>query len=147
MCGTGKKERTHGSQANGKPAGSSKLKHHAQGRSLKVRKRFLTRLFLNNSLPFHNGQDSIHAWRGNFFLIAAGPMNLNFFHFCRRTQSEMQPQIRARCVASPADHVGALPYASGSHKNLRSDGIPRALWSANQFECEPMVAVLYNVSE
>ncbi len=74
-------------------------------------------------------------------------MNLNFFHFRRRTQSEMQPRIRTRPVASPADHVGALPNASGSHKNLRADGIPRTFWSANQFKCDPMVPVRYNVSE
>src|SRR2546429_5581283 len=74
-------------------------------------------------------------------------MNLNSFDLGGRSQSEMKALVRARSVAAAADQVSALANTSGRHKDLRANGIPRTLPSANQFESEPMVVVLHDVSE
>src|SRR6266576_2803121 len=71
-------------------------------------------------------------------------MNLNSFALGGRSQSEMKALVRARSVAAAADQVSALANTSGRHKDLRANGIPRTLPSANQFESEPMVVVLHD---
>src|SRR5437879_3000144 len=59
----------------------------------------------------------------------------------------MKTQIRARGVTSSAENVTALPCTTRGQEDLRTDGIPRTLCSANQFESDPVVAVLYDIPE
>ena len=59
----------------------------------------------------------------------------------------MKPLVRARSVAPATDDISALAKTSRGYENFRADGIPRTLWSAYQFEREPMVAVSYHVPE
>src|SRR5947199_10635006 len=57
----------------------------------------------------------------------------------------MKTQIRARRVTSSAENVTALAYTARGEEDLRTDGIQRTLCSANQFESDPVVAVLYDI--
>src|SRR5256712_8247739 len=59
----------------------------------------------------------------------------------------MKTRIRARGVTSSAENVTALPCTTRGQEDLRTDGIPRTLCSANQFESDPVVAVLYDIPE
>src|SRR2546426_1541104 len=59
----------------------------------------------------------------------------------------MKTQIRARGVTSSAENVTALACTTRGEEDLRTDGIPRTLCSANQFESDPVVAVLYDIPE
>src|SRR5437773_930496 len=92
------------------------------------------RLFLNDSLSFHYGQDAVHARHDNLFSLSARPLNLNFFNLCGRPQTEMKTQIRARGVTSPAEDVTALAYTARGEEDLGTNGIPRTLRSANKSE-------------
>jgi len=90
-----KKKRTRGPAPDAKLSSYEAWKHHIPGLNSGLTQRILRRLFLNDSLSFHYGQDAVHTRHNNLFSLAARPMNLNFFNFCGCPQPEMKTQIRA----------------------------------------------------
>src|SRR5256885_5242967 len=142
-----KKKRTRDPATDEKLSSYAAWKHHIPGLNSGLTQRILRRLFLNDSLSFHYGQDAVHAWYDNLFSLAARPLNLNFFKFCGCPQPEMKTQIRARGITSSAENVAALVCTARGEEDLCTDGIPRTLCSTNQFESDPVVAILYDIAE
>lgn len=103
-------------------------------------------LFPNRSMSFHNRKNLIDA-RNDLLRPATRPVNLDLIHFGRGPQSEMKTLVGAGAVAASADDVSTLADPVGSKEDLGADGVPWTLGSPDQFEREPMVAVLHHVAE
>src|SRR6202158_5195324 len=74
-------------------------------------------------------------------------MNLDFVNLRARTQSEVPACVGTRSVTSTTHYVGTLPDSARCKEDLRADGVPRALWAANQFQRQPMITVLDDIAQ
>src|SRR5882762_1997352 len=74
-------------------------------------------------------------------------MNLDFLNLRSRTQSEVHAWVGTRTVTSTTHYVCPLPDSASAKEDLRADGVPRALWAANQFQRQPMIAVLGDIAQ
>src|SRR5713101_289676 len=59
----------------------------------------------------------------------------------------MYARIRTRTVASSAQNISALANPAGGQKNGRTDGVAWALGSSNQFQGNPVIAVLHHIAK
>src|SRR6266853_1262893 len=59
----------------------------------------------------------------------------------------MDPRIGTRTIASPAQDVTALANSASSQEDHGTDGIARALGPSNQFEGNPVIAILHHVAK
>src|SRR6266849_5660225 len=124
-------------QAQSQGCGSGQVEHRGWA---SVSRRY-------NSFAFFHGEEAVDCWNRDFFLCPTWPVNLHHVDFHRSSEAEVQALIGTRCIASPAEHVRALPHASGRDKYLSSDRVAGALGASHQLQRDPVIRILDDVPQ
>jgi hypothetical protein len=104
-------------------------------------------LIVNDALAFDDGIEAIHSGHVYMFDGSAWPMNLNAVDFRRNSQTKVNAKIVRRGITATADHIAALPDATGCEIDGSSDCIPRTLRPANHFDPYPVILVSVHIPQ
>src|SRR5262249_31608556 len=89
--------------------------------------RFFAHLSVGDASSLFNHQNFIYLFDLIGLRLAIGPAHFQILNFCRRSQPEMNSQVRLGIVAAPARYFTAPPPPIHREENSCASGVTRAL--------------------